>query len=113
MLIKGRSYKTTREESYEEPLPGGGRKLTTLETELVVTDITTVDEQGEIHSHNGHARQNGRSVPRQTLLYGDGTPVAADNETERSTYARYRQAKGSVPPSKHVLLQYYRQQTAV
>ncbi|MCA9922862.1 MAG: hypothetical protein KC421_10840, partial [Anaerolineales bacterium] len=52
-LIKGRSYKTTREESFEEPLPSGGRKLTTLETEVVVTDITTVDEQGEIQSHNG------------------------------------------------------------
>jgi 16S rRNA G966 N2-methylase RsmD len=53
LLIKGRSYKTTREESYEEPLPSGGKKLTTLETEVVVTDITTVDEQGEIQSHNG------------------------------------------------------------
>ncbi|NKQ37557.1 MAG: hypothetical protein HF973_18330 [Chloroflexi bacterium] len=53
LLIKGRSYKTTREESYEEPLPSGGKKLTTLETEVVVTDITTVDEKGEIQSHNG------------------------------------------------------------
>ena len=53
LLIKGRSYKTTRQESYEEPLPSGGRKLTTLETEVVVTDITTVDEKGEIQSHNG------------------------------------------------------------
>ncbi len=53
LLIKGRSYKTTRQESYEEPLPSGGRKLTTLETEVVVTDITTVDSQGEIQSHNG------------------------------------------------------------
>ncbi|MCP4427646.1 MAG: hypothetical protein GY803_24445, partial [Chloroflexi bacterium] len=53
LLIKGRSYKTIREETYEEPLPGGGKKQTTLETEIVVTDITTVDEQGEIQSHNG------------------------------------------------------------
>ena len=53
LLIKGRSYKTTREESYEEPLPSGGKKLTTLETEVVVTDITTVDEKGEVQSHNG------------------------------------------------------------
>ncbi len=53
LLIKGRSYKTIREESYEEPLPSGGKKQTTLETEVVVTDITTVDEQGEIQSHNG------------------------------------------------------------
>ncbi|MCP5011792.1 MAG: DEAD/DEAH box helicase family protein, partial [Aestuariibacter sp.] len=53
LLIKGRSYKTTREESYEEPLPSGGRKLTTLETEVVVTDITTVDKTGAIQSHNG------------------------------------------------------------
>lgn len=53
LLIKGRSYKTTREESYEEPLPSGGKKLTTLETEVVVTDITTVDEKGGVQSHNG------------------------------------------------------------
>ncbi|MCP5098260.1 MAG: hypothetical protein GY943_22145, partial [Chloroflexi bacterium] len=53
LLIKGRSYKTTREESYEEPLPSGGMKLTTLETEVVVTDITTVDKTGAIQSHNG------------------------------------------------------------
>ncbi len=53
LLIKGRSYKTTYEESYEEALPSGDWKLTTLETEVVVTDITTVDENGEIQSHNG------------------------------------------------------------
>jgi hypothetical protein len=61
---------------------------------------------------NGRTR-NGRSTPHQTLLYGDGTPVAAYNQTERSTYTRYRQTKGAIPPSKRVLLQYYQQQTAV
>ena len=40
LLIKGRSYKSTRAESIEEPLPDGGTKVTNLETEVVVTDIT-------------------------------------------------------------------------
>lgn len=57
--------------------------------------------------------QNGRSSPPQVLRYGDGTPVAADNLTECNTYVRYRQAKGTPPPSKRALQQFYRQQTAV
>jgi hypothetical protein len=55
LLIKGRSYKSTREESYEEPLPDGGTKVTNLETEVVVTDITTVDVQGDVQSYSGPA----------------------------------------------------------
>ncbi len=64
-------------------------------------------------SQDGHAKQNGNNSPPQTLLYGDGTPVAANNQTECNTYTRYQQTKGAVPPSKNVLLQYYQQQTAV
>ena len=64
-------------------------------------------------SQNGHAKQNDNNSPPQPLLYGDGTPVAANNQTERNTYTRYQQAKGVVPLSKNVLLQYYQQQTAV
>ncbi|HID53699.1 MAG TPA: hypothetical protein EYP41_16900 [Anaerolineae bacterium] len=64
-------------------------------------------------SRNGYAKQNDNNSPQQLLFYGDGTPVSADNQTERTTYARYRQAKGAVPPSKSALLQYYQQQTAV
>ena len=53
LLIKGRSYKVTRSEEYEEPLPDGRIRLTHLETETVVTDITTVDTAGQITSYKG------------------------------------------------------------
>ncbi len=63
-------------------------------------------------SQNRYSKQNGNSLLPQTLFYGDGTLVSADNQTECSTYARYQQAKGSLPPSKSALLQYYQQQVA-
>ena len=63
-------------------------------------------------SQNGHGKQNGNGSQPQALLYGDGTPVAAGNQTERSTYARYQEAKGVIPPSKSALQQYYQQQVA-
>ena len=53
LLIKGRSYKVTRAEEYEEPLPDGRTRVTQLETETVVTDITTVDTEGQVTSYNG------------------------------------------------------------
>ncbi len=59
---------------------------------------------------NGSAKKNGNGTQPQRLLYGDGTPVAADNLTECNTYVRYRQAKGVIPPSKSVLQQFYQQQ---
>ncbi len=64
-------------------------------------------------TRDGNAKQNGRSSPSQVLLYGDGTLVSADNLAECNTYVRYRQEKGAVPPSKRILQQFYRQQTAV
>lgn len=53
LLIKGRSYKVTRSEEYEEPLPDGRIRQTNLETETVVTDITTIDTAGQITSYKG------------------------------------------------------------
>ena len=53
LLIKGRSYKVTRSEEYEEPLPDGRIRLTHLETETVVTDITTIDTAGQITDYQG------------------------------------------------------------
>lgn len=63
-------------------------------------------------SQNGHTAQNGRNSQPSVLLYGDGTQVSTDNQTECSVYARYRQAKSAVPPSKHALQQFYQQQMA-
>lgn len=53
LLIKGRNYKVTRAEEYEEPLPDGRTRVTHLETESVVTDITTVDSNGQVTSYHG------------------------------------------------------------
>lgn len=53
LLIKGRSYKATRMREYEESLPDGKTKVTEEETEVVVTDITTIDPAGQVVSHNG------------------------------------------------------------
>lgn len=53
LLIKGRNYKVTRTEEYEEPLPDGRTRVTYLETETVVTDITTVDIAGQVTSYKG------------------------------------------------------------
>lgn len=53
LLIKGRSYKVTRAEEFEEPLPDGRTRVTQLETESVVTDITTVDISGQVISYKG------------------------------------------------------------
>jgi hypothetical protein len=63
-------------------------------------------------SPNGHGKQNGNGSQPRVLLYGDGTPVAAGNQTERSVYARYQEAKGVIPPSKSALQQFYQQQAA-
>jgi hypothetical protein len=63
-------------------------------------------------SPNGHGKQNGNGSQPRVLLYGDGTPVAAGNQTERSVYARYQEAKGVIPPSKSALQQFYQQQVA-
>ncbi|MEW5985037.1 MAG: DUF6094 domain-containing protein [Chloroflexota bacterium] len=53
LLIKGRNYKVTRQESYEEALPDGRTRVTYLTTEAVVTDITTVDAAGQVASYKG------------------------------------------------------------
>ena len=53
LLIKGRSYKVTRAEEFEEPLPDGRTRVTHLETENVVTDITTVSTDGQVTSYQG------------------------------------------------------------
>lgn len=53
LVIKGRSYKTMRTQEYEEPLPGGKTKVTYEETEVVVTDITTIDTLGKVDSYSG------------------------------------------------------------
>ncbi|MEZ4641689.1 MAG: DUF6094 domain-containing protein [Chloroflexota bacterium] len=53
LLIKGRSYKVTRAEEFEEPLPDGRIRVTHLETESVVTDITTIDTAGGVMGYQG------------------------------------------------------------
>ncbi len=53
LLITGRSYKVTHAEEYAEPLPDGRTRVTHLETESVVTDITTVDMEGQVTSYKG------------------------------------------------------------
>lgn len=53
LLIKGRNYKMTRAEEFEEPLPDGRTRVTYMETETVVTDITTVDTTGQVTSYKG------------------------------------------------------------
>jgi hypothetical protein len=53
LLINGRNYKVSRAEEYEEPLPDGRTRVTHLETETVVTDITTVDTAGDVTSYKG------------------------------------------------------------
>ncbi len=55
LLIKGRSYKVTRTEEYEEPLPDGRTRVTHLETENVVTDVMTIDTAGQVISYKGAA----------------------------------------------------------
>ncbi|MBP8000050.1 MAG: hypothetical protein KA314_14855 [Chloroflexi bacterium] len=53
LLIKGRNYKTIRKSSFSEPLPDGKTRITYLDTEQVVTDITSVNAQGEIIRYKG------------------------------------------------------------
>jgi hypothetical protein len=53
LLIKGRNYKTIRQSSFTEPLPGGQTRITYLDTEQVVTDITSVNGEGDILSYKG------------------------------------------------------------
>ncbi|MBK9056000.1 MAG: class I SAM-dependent methyltransferase [Chloroflexi bacterium] len=53
LLIKGRNYKTIRQSSFSEPLPDGKTRITYLDTEQVVTDITSVNAQGEIIRYKG------------------------------------------------------------
>jgi len=53
LLIKGRNYKTIRQSSFSEPLPDGKTRVTYLDTEQVVTDITSVNAQGEIIRYKG------------------------------------------------------------
>lgn len=53
LLIKGRSYKITRPKTYQEPLPDGRIRETYLETEVVMTDITTIDGAGHIVNYSG------------------------------------------------------------
>jgi hypothetical protein len=53
LLIKGRSYKVARPETFEEALPDGRTRVTHLDTETVVTDITTLDAGGQVTSYKG------------------------------------------------------------
>ncbi|MEI2607274.1 MAG: DUF6094 domain-containing protein [Candidatus Promineifilaceae bacterium] len=53
LLIKGRNYKTIRQSSFSEPLPDGKTRITYLDTEQVVTDITSVNAEGEIIRYKG------------------------------------------------------------
>ena len=55
LLIKGRNYKVTRNEEYEEALPDGRTRITHMETESVVTDIATIDTAGQVASYKGAA----------------------------------------------------------
>ncbi|MCC6605247.1 MAG: hypothetical protein IT327_18715 [Anaerolineae bacterium] len=53
LLIKGRSYKATRDEEFHEPLPDGRTRVTHLATETVVTDITSINAVGEVINYKG------------------------------------------------------------
>ncbi|MBK8904467.1 MAG: hypothetical protein IPM53_25030 [Anaerolineaceae bacterium] len=53
LLIKGRSYKATRDEEFHEPLPDGRTRVTHLATETVVTDITSINAAGEVINYKG------------------------------------------------------------
>ena len=78
LLIKGRSYKTTRQAEFSEALPSGGRKITTLETEVVVTDITTVAEDGSVAAYSGAKLETflARWLPHLTAIVAQTyTPV--------------------------------------
>ena len=75
-------------------------------TRKTATSTTAINGR----SPNAPVKQNGHGSQPQSLRYGDGTPVTADNVTECTTYARYRQEKGCVPPSKSALQQFYQQQ---
>lgn len=55
LLIKGRSYKVTQAQAYSEPLPDGRTRVTHMETESVVTDITSIDAGGQVTSYRGGA----------------------------------------------------------
>ncbi len=55
LLIKGRSYKVPRHDQYREELPDGRIRVTNLETETVVTDITTINSEGLIQDYKGPA----------------------------------------------------------
>ncbi|MEZ4641609.1 MAG: DUF6094 domain-containing protein [Chloroflexota bacterium] len=55
LLIKGRSYKVTYAQEYEEPLADGRIRVTHTETESVVTDITSIDAGGQVLSYSGAA----------------------------------------------------------
>lgn len=55
LLIKGRSYKVTQAQAYSEPLPDGRTRVTHLETESVVTGITSLGRDGEARSYKGGA----------------------------------------------------------
>jgi hypothetical protein len=55
LLIKGRSYKVPRSDRYQEELADGRIRVTNLETETVVTDITTIDSEGLVKDYKGPA----------------------------------------------------------
>ena len=57
LLIKGRSYKATRDEEYHEPLPDGRTRVTHLATETVGTDINSIDAAGEFINYKGSERK--------------------------------------------------------
>ncbi|MFZ1396109.1 MAG: DUF6094 domain-containing protein, partial [Candidatus Promineifilaceae bacterium] len=53
LLIKGRSYKITRDEEYHEPLPDGRTRVTHMATETVITDITSINAAGQVINYKG------------------------------------------------------------
>lgn len=87
-----------------------GQPVATAKPEPITNTLPPQRRGGR--SKNGHGKQNSNGSQPQRLLYGDGTPVAADNQTECSTYARYQELKGVIPPSKSALQQFYQQQVA-
>lgn len=53
---------------------------------------------------------NGKLEDKQPMKYGNGALVDGENVTEVQTFERYLLAKNTVPESKIVLLDFYRQQ---
>lgn len=76
LLIKGRNYKTVASQVIEEPLPGGRTKISHIDTEQVVTDITTLTPEGKVTSYKGLQLEQflGRWITHLTAIVAKSYP---------------------------------------